>query len=492
MLRSIVGVAALVLTFGCIEPSPVEVDEVDASGIVDPGKGDGASEIKVRVGGTSLWVRTEVAVRQAETPQLVLRGRASRNIVDGRAFVFDDIYGDFARIAPRTFEVTWPVSTARGLLDGVDQFVGIGFVPSPTRPEHLTAHSVVRPRLRGFSGSSSVFLVAELQPVHVAGQVAYRITGAANDHVFTVDAHAGDLDLLDVHQTDDTHFTIDIPANTALDLLASATPISVRVSLVEGLVEKSAVLGAGLHALGFTEGDAYEVWPRTCEDDTLACLQALPAGSLDLSDCGDASAVSACASEIGVFVSAAEVADRLAAVQARMDDPAGFAADASALVGSDRADTLVAETREALADAVQQGQGRWFLDAQALDAGLDAAVERALDPVYAHPTAGFAPRPPVPGDVPATRQLVADALLAYLAEQDYLHSDFERSYLQLTRAFRPQHVASLRNFRESVEREDYSGMPHLDVYVADWLGAYTEVSVEKATGEVVNVYVELD
>jgi hypothetical protein len=492
MLRSIVSVAALVLMFGCAEPDPIEVAEVDASAALDPGKADGATEVKVRAGETSLWVRTEVAVRQGDVPELVLRGRTSRNIVDGTAFVFDDVYGDFAAIAPRTFEVTWPVSTARGLLDGVDQFVRLQFVPSPTRPEHLTSHVVVRPRLRGFSGSSSLFLVAELRPVHVAGQVVYRLTGAANDHVFSVDAHAGGLDLLDVRTTDDTHFTVDIPANTALDLLASGTPIAVRAHMVDGVAEKSAVLGAGLHDLGFTDGDPYEVWPRSCEDETLACLQALPVGTLDLSSCGDAMAVTACATEIGVFVSATDVAERIDEAHARVADPSGFAADASALVGSDRVDALVAQTSSTLTETVQATQGRWFLDAQALDAGVDAAIETALDRTYAYPTTGFDPRPPAPGDVPATRQLVADALLAYLAEQDYLHSEFGRSYLELARVFRAQHIASLRNFRETVAREDYPGMPHLDVYVADWIGAYTEVSVEKTTGEVTLVYVELD
>ena len=48
-------------------------------------------------------------------------------------------------------------------------------------------------------------------------------------------------------------------------------------------------------ALAITTGDAYETWPPpTCTAATQACLAALPAGTTDLSSCGEAVLVRAC------------------------------------------------------------------------------------------------------------------------------------------------------------------------------------------------------
>jgi hypothetical protein len=239
-----------------------------------------------------------------------------------------------------------------------------------------------------------------------------------------------------------------------------------------------------------TDGDAYEVWPHDCEDDTLACLAELPGGTIDLAACGDAFTVQACANEVGVRVEQDEIDARVATIDAQLG--AGFADDAAALVGSDRAPTFTVDTRAAIGDALLDTRQRWFIDAEARDATLDGVVTAVIDRAYALPLLDFAPRVAVPGDEAATRQLVADALLGYLAQQDYLHSEFGRSYLELTREYRAQHLASLRTFREDVVGEDYPGEPTLDVYVADWLGAYTEVSVDVATGTPTRVYVELD
>jgi hypothetical protein len=487
MLRP-AALVVLALALGCSSDA-LEIDEVAVSEDGDLGKADGANETKVRVGGTSLWVRNQLAV---DDGVLVLHGRTSRNLVDGNAFVFDDPYGDFAIASARTFDVTWPVSTARGLLDGVDLFVGLDFVHSETRPDHLTSHVVVRPRLTGFSGSSQVYLVAPLTPRLVEGRVVYRLIGTAQSFVFGADARAGDTNLGIARVVDDETFELDIEPSVALELVAAETPITVRVQLESGDAEKTATLGVALHDLGFTEGDASETWPNDCADDTLVCLTALPAGTQDLASCGDARTVMACSAEIGGFVGEDEVDALLMDMSARLADENGLVAHAPALVGADRVDVFFERARDRLVADLEAVHGRWFLDDTARDAALDAVVEAAFDDVYAFPLVGFDQRPPVPGDVAATRQLVADALLGYLAQQDYYHSEFSRSYVELAHEFRAQHVESLRVFREEVAREDYPGMPTLDVYVSDWLGAYTEVSVDKTTGAVTNVYVELD
>jgi hypothetical protein len=486
MLRR-VAFAAFVIALGCSSDDVLPLDEIVADDEGDLGKADGTSELKVRVGGTSLWVRTTLAERDGD---LVLRGRTSRNLTDGRAFIFDDIYGDFAIASPRTFEVTWPVSTARGLLDGVDLFVGLDFVHSESRPDHLVSHVVVRPRLSAFSGSSQVYLVAALRPVIVDGRTVYRLTGSSPQYLFDVDARAGATSLGVARLVDDRHFELDLEPAVALELIASETPITVRAHVENASVEKTAVLGAGLHDLGFADGDASEIWPHDCEDDTLACLTALGSGAQDLGECGDARTVLACTAEIGAFVGATDVDARIEDVEARIADT--LTADAAALVGSDRVDAFLERARTRIVEDVEAVHGRWFLADEARDAALERVVEAAFDDVYAFPLSGFDARPLAPGDEAATRQVAADALLGYLAEQDYFHSEFGRSYTELAHEFRAQHVESLRAFRETVVREDYPGMPLLDVYVADWLGAYTEISVVKATGAIDRVYVELD
>ena len=90
------------------------------------------------------------------------------------------------------------------------------------------------------------------------------------------------------------------------------------------------------------------------------------------------------------------------------------------------------------------------------------------------------------------RQVAADAVLARIATMNFVDSDFERTVEQLAHEFRAQHVESIRAFRESITPEPYPGMPTEDVYTGDWLGAYTEVVTERATGAVLSTLVELD
>lgn len=478
----------LSLSLACATSDAVELHEVSVSEEGELGKADGASELKVRAGETSVWMRSALELR-GQQPTLVLRGRTSRNLDGGHAFVMDDIYGDFAAPSPRTFEVTWPLSYARMLLDGVDLFVGFDFVHSSSRPDSLTTHVVVRPRLGSFAGSSQIYVVAALTPVIVAGRTVYRLRGSTQADMFSADAHAGELALGAARVVDARHFELDLEPEVALARIADRQPITFRVQLESGFVEKTAVLGIAIGELGITTGDAYEEWPHHCTDELRGCLESQPAGTLDLASCGDAFELLACRGQVGLLVDDAQITARVAALEPRI---ATLGTDAAALVGADRADDFVGRAQSSIVADLEHTGGRWFLDAQGRDAALDAVTEASFDRTYAFPLAGFAARPAAPGEEAATRQLVADALLGYLAEQDYVHSEFGRSYVELAHEFRSQHVASLRAFRETVAREDYPGMPALDVYVADWLGAYTEVAVDKMSGAVSRVYVELD
>src|SRR4029079_7525133 len=86
---------------------------------------------------------------------------------------------------------------------------------------------------------------------------------------------------------------------------------------------------------------------------------------------------------------------------------------------------------------------------------------------------------PAAGDAQRTRDVVADAVLAHVARQDYLHSEFGRSYDDLVHEFRRPHVDSVRDFRAAPDDVfTATGDPNQVIYLGAWLGAHTEVTVD--------------
>jgi hypothetical protein len=475
----------------CADPGDAAVDEVEVSPELE-GKEDAASEVSVRAGDTTLWVQKTVARRVgASGPEYVLRGRTSRNLIDGRGFIFDDVYGDFAQRSPRVFELTWPVSAARGLVDGVSQFIDLSFVHSSTRPDHLTARVIVRPRLHSFSGSSKIYLTAELTPVVYGGSVVYRVRGRTYGANTQIRAVVDGVELSDVRRLDGERFEIDLSPDTAFALTAGGT-LQVIASFTTGGVDKRAALGLAIKKLGMTTGDAEQVWPpASCTTSTRSCLLALPDGALDLGSCGEAVAVYACAGQVGVFVDDVAFVAALQSADTRLATPQALA-DATGLVGADKANEWLFGAKETVEAQLQLQFGRWYLSAAARTTALSAAVEAGFDLAYARPLDLVEPYVPVAGDAAAMRHVVADAVLAELARMDLVHTEFARTLEQLAREYRARHVADIRNFRETVEPEPYPGQPAWDVYIARWLGAYIEVAIERTTGVIKSVLVEID
>ncbi len=446
------------------------------------------SEVSVRAGETTLWIRRDVA-RVGD--RYVLRGRTSRNLTDGNGFVFDDPYGDFAQKSARTFELTWPVSTARTLADGVDQFVTLHFTPSSDRPDSLTARLVVRPRLAAFTGSSRIYLTAELTPVVVGGAVVYRISGRTTGATTGVRAVVDGLELTGVRSVDATHFEIDLEPAQAFALTAGGD-LQVIADFATGGVEKRAQLGLGVKRLGMTAGDVEEVWPRpTCTTSMRSCLTALPAGALDLGGCGEAIKVTACSGVVGVFVDDVSMQNTLQVADGRLTTTAART-EATLLVGADRAESFLFGAKQTVEAKLEGLFGRWYLSAAARSTALGGALETGLDVAYARPLDVIEPHAPVPGNAAAMRHIAADAVLAEVAAIDFLHSEFARTLEDLAHQFRAQHVAGIGELRTSIAPVPYPGTPAWDVYVGRWLGLHTEVVIERATGAVVRTLVEID
>ncbi|MBA3819352.1 MAG: hypothetical protein H0X17_10700, partial [Deltaproteobacteria bacterium] len=287
-------VVAVVGSMGsaCAEEGGVETDDLEVG--EEDAKTDSASELRLRVADTTLWLDRAV-VRRGDL--FVLGGRTSRNLTDGNAFIFDDVYGDFLQRSARTFEVSWPVSTARGVVDGVNLFTSLGFAPSSGRPDRLTSRVVVRPRLGAVTGASALALTAELTPVIVAGRIVYRVKGRSTQPITALIASTGVARLVDA-----THFEVDLDY-AQLDTLTAGAPLAVQATLPAGPAMIRGTLGLAIKLMGLTAGDVETVFPSpTCTAERRSCLLALPDGALDLGSCGPALLVQACRPGLGVVI----------------------------------------------------------------------------------------------------------------------------------------------------------------------------------------------
>ncbi len=488
-MRSLV--ACLFVVAACADAGDAVVGETEVSPELDA-KADAQAELSVRAGDTTLWVSSTVAVREdGSGGTLVLRGRTSRTLVDGRGYIFDDIYGDFAQKSARVFELTWPVSTARGLVDGVNQFITLNFTHSSSRPDNLTARVIVRPRLSTFTGSSKIYLTAELTPVVYGGTVVYRISGHTYGANTGISAVVDGVSLTDVRRLDGERFEIDLQPDQAF-ALASSGDLQIIASFPTGGVDKHARLGFAIKKLGMTAGDVEAAWPPvSCATTTRSCLLALPNGTLDLGSCGEAIKVNACARHVGVFVDDTSFVATLHTADTMLATPAARA-DAIALVGSDKADEWLFVAKESVESKLQKLFGRWYLSQAARTTALDGALAAGLDTAYARPFDYLEPHAAIVGNAAAMRQVVADAVLGELARMDFEHSEFARTLEDLTHQFRTQHLADIKRFRDSVVPEPYPGQPTWDVYIDRWLGLHTEVAIERTTGVIKSVLVEID
>src|SRR3569623_1200731 len=468
------ALACLILA-ACAAPA---TDELDVAGDTAAD----AADPSVRAGDSTLSVARDVARRGVT---FVLRGKTSRNLTGGNAFVNDDPYGAFALVSSRVFEVAWQVDEVRPLADGVDQFVALDF---GTR--HLAARVVVRPRLGSVTGASKIYVTAELTPVVVDGLVYYRLAGHTTQANSAVQFRVGDAEERGVvTRFDDQAFAIDLPANRALELTAGQD-LDVLAFFPTGGVQKHMTLGLSVKKLGMTTGDAYATWPRpSCTAALKTCLDVLAGDGGDTGACGDAVHVLACQGTVGDVIDAASVQSTLATADARIQT---LHDDAVGLVDAARADAWLAGAHDDVAHVLDDARGRWFAKAAARTRVLAALLEAGIDAASAHPLALVPATPVVPGDAAAMRQVAADAVLAQLATMSFIDSDFGRTLAGLAREFRAMHVASIRAFRETIAAAPYPGEPDEDVYIGEWLGTHVAVEVVRATGAVVSTLVELD
>ena len=337
-----------------------------------------------------------------------------------------------------------------------------------------------------------MWLSSDVAPVVYGGQVVFRVEGNASSKLYGLRARVGDL-YLTPRTLDDTHFEIDLSRDDVIALAGTTTSLVVEVDLIGGTQTKSARLVVKLAKLGMTSEDPYEVWPPlTCTDEVRSCLEGLPAGTLDTAACGESLEVRQCQGQVGVTFDDVAFAAAMDDAQALLADPAGFAGDADALIGADRETEFSYMVQQTVEGRLEQMFGRWYPDAASRDAAAAAEIAAVIDLAYARPLEiwGDGPHAPLPGDAAAMNQVVADALLLHLATLDLVETEFARPLEELCRTYRDWHVTDLRAWRAGVEKVD--GGSNRDVYIGSWLDPYVEITTDRTTGAVLNVYFEID
>jgi hypothetical protein len=480
-LCSLTSLALLSLMAGC----SAEPDTSEATvELGDDGKADSASELYVRVSDTSLWVDGALT-RSGST--FVLHGRSSRNLTWGNAFIADDAYGAFEQVGARSFTVSWSASEAPMLISGVNQFIGFNFAHSASRPDALTARVVVRPRLLAVRGTGGSFTGEILPVLRAGGKIAYRASGTGSKKLLGVTTSSGTATV-----DDDSHFHVDWSAAELLALAGTGKDVTLELREEDGPHTKRAQLGLAVKKLGLTAADAYTTWPApSCTAAPRACLASLPANAADYGKCGEALVIQACLKAGGARVDAAALAAAHARLETRLGDPAGFAADAVGLVGAGHGADFTTTVRAAVGAKLDALNGSVYDSAPARDAALDAALEAALLSAYARPLDYVARWEPLPNDQVRARQVAGDELLTWLATHDLTQTEWGRPLEALVGEFRARHVDSIRAMRETSEIFVDGAN---DIYLGDYLGGgpHVEVTIERATGKVLNMLFEID
>lgn len=476
MLRDRLLVSSLLLLLAaCGEPSDeTEIDEGEAL----------TETLRAREGDTTVWVDRYVARRG---DSFAIHGRTSRNLTEeGTGFIFDDIYGAYAKKSARTFDMSYGLSEIGVMTEGTPLFLRTNYLPSAGRPDSLTARVRVRPRLESMSGSSYLQFTQELTPVVYGGRTVYRVRGKFTKTPFTsFHAQAGDYALTDVRRVGNDRFEIDLQFEHARDILNGGAQFKVVAVSGAKNYQKTAELRLAVMELDLTAGDASEVWPpRTCTSEIQSCLALLPAGTADLSSCGEAYEVRACPLTGGVVFDDTTFNAAMTRARPLLGQ---LEVDAAALVGAARTAQLVEGASQTIESRLEQLFGGYYASAAARDAAAAEAVDGGLDVAYARPLDLVEA---IQTNAARLNDVAADALLLELAHMDLASTEFGRSLEVLAHDYRARHLASIAELRNGGAELIENGSER--TYVSRWLDAYVEVTVSADSGSALRVYVEID
>lgn len=239
-------------------------------------------ELKAAVPSLTVWLRPQLTAEVRDGRQVfVLRGRASQNLEGVNSFVFDDPMGFANMLSARTFEVVFDAnSELNSVAAGIRLFLAVR--PANTAVAPATAALTLQPSFMAPSGSTSVFVRGDVWPLAIGDALTYRAivrtTGGA-----PLVATTSKGDLVPVSKRDADEWNVDF----SFTQLRDAGKVTFTATTATGPKVKTATLGVAVKTFALTRGDVESVFPPLqCSATVQACLNALPAGSLDSESCG--------------------------------------------------------------------------------------------------------------------------------------------------------------------------------------------------------------
>jgi hypothetical protein len=281
-MRGFTMVAALAVAAGCAAAADGQVEHTDAA----------ESPATVQHGTFGVTVHTWAELSAGD--DVTFTGRASRNLREVFSFVPDDAFGT-AEADRRDFRLT----LARGheantLLSGLPILLRVQ--PQSGTPDTFFVQVVGAPRVRRGSGSSQVFVAADVVPVYLVdsagAKLAYRATTTAPAAATGVTFQVGSATLSAVRTASGWSVDFTYEQLTA----ALRLPLVVTATAPGRSYAKTVELGVTLRSLDITTEDPYDHWPRqACGEAAHACVAADP---VDLGGCGRYREVQACVFQV--------------------------------------------------------------------------------------------------------------------------------------------------------------------------------------------------
>jgi hypothetical protein len=301
---------AVVLALGLLGCGVADVSELDADdgtegsglGSATPvftkPAGDYASTVKVS-NGMTLTLHTELAWRAGAVEQLVLKGTTSQDITFVQGFIPDDKFGDVTQLGKRSFELVFSNASDFDTVIAGMPFYLVLTTHTATGDHPFVAQFYVSPRLVAPAGSSSARLALgpAITPIYVTDNpigIRFRgtVTATAAAQSLTVTAAASPTLTQDGPRAWHFDWLYDGFATSA----QSGAPVVAKGKFGATTSTRTGTIEIRLAQVGLAAGNSPDDifgFP-TCDPAVQACIQALPAGTIDFGSCGSFFAVRNC------------------------------------------------------------------------------------------------------------------------------------------------------------------------------------------------------
>lgn len=260
----------------------------DTAGAEADEKADTATELRVRAGKMTVWLDRATSFSMvAGEPEVVMRGRASRNLDSAFSFVPDDAFGEAAVTSARSFEVRLHGGhEINSILSGLPLLVSL---VAPSDPTHqYTVQINLRPAFTKFDGSSSLFVVAPTHPIYIGESaedpLRYATKVATSSSLLAIDG----VNAVIAPATGG--FTVDLTYTDLEAVLRANQRVTFRGA--DGATKRASLENRSV-AIALTTKDPYEAFPApVCTPERFACFQSH--SGRDLAACGEFRQVRVC------------------------------------------------------------------------------------------------------------------------------------------------------------------------------------------------------